>query len=154
MGGDDLFKRNRTTRMRRKTSIKDTRDRILIVCEGEKTEPQYFEGFGLTNETVVGTGRNTDSLVEYAISIKEKGRKIKENYDLLHFHYYDAAISREQYMIKLDSLLGMKYEKRCSKIFDMLFDKQDIAIKNAQRLLETYNALIPNRTSHQLRFIF
>jgi hypothetical protein len=46
--------------------------RFLIVCEGEKTEPNYFEGFRVPQLVVdtVGTGRNTLSLVEEAIRLK------------------------------------------------------------------------------------
>lgn len=35
--------------LRRRTAVRDERPRILIVCEGEKTEPNYFKGFRLTN---------------------------------------------------------------------------------------------------------
>ena len=46
------------------------RTRILIVCEGAKTEPNYFKRFPVAevfDVEVIGTGRNTDSLVEDAI---------------------------------------------------------------------------------------
>lgn len=46
------------------------RQSFLIVCEGEKTEPKYFEGFGLKSVIVKGLGRNTDSLMERAIQLK------------------------------------------------------------------------------------
>ncbi|MRG95069.1 RloB domain-containing protein [Polyangium spumosum] len=48
---------------------------FFIVCEGTKTEPQYFEGFRLPSISVkvVGTGRNTRSLVEEAIRRREEG---------------------------------------------------------------------------------
>lgn len=41
---------------------------ILIVCEGENTEPSYFKKFRLVTATVetVGEGRNTVSLVNRA----------------------------------------------------------------------------------------
>ncbi|HSN98576.1 MAG TPA: RloB family protein [Candidatus Nanopelagicales bacterium] len=44
---------------------------FLIVCEGEKTEPQYFRAFGLRSAEVVGTGKNTRSLVDEVIRLKE-----------------------------------------------------------------------------------
>lgn len=46
----------------------EVQERILIVCEGEKTEPNYFEkfeAFGL-DVKVLGTGKNTESLVNLA----------------------------------------------------------------------------------------
>lgn len=48
---------------------------ILIVCEGENTEPSYFEQFKLSLATIktVGKGFNTVSLVKQAISLSKKG---------------------------------------------------------------------------------
>lgn len=47
--------------------------RFLIVCEGAKTEPNYFNGFRVPQLAVdaVGTGHNTLSLVDEAIHIKD-----------------------------------------------------------------------------------
>lgn len=53
--------------------------RILIVCEGEKTEVNYFRGFPIKPEMVVdvqGIGSNTIRLVREAIRLKEHN-----NYD-------------------------------------------------------------------------
>lgn len=73
MGSDDLFKKMREDRKRKSLSrIENTRvlhRRILIVCEGEKTEPYYFRAFRIpTLEIVVkGEGKQADRLVEEAI---------------------------------------------------------------------------------------
>jgi len=50
------------------------RERFLIVCEGAKTEPNYFEGFRVPGRVVeiVGAGRNTLSLVDEAIRLKKE----------------------------------------------------------------------------------
>lgn len=51
------------------------RPTILIVCEGENTEPSYFRQFKLTSATIkpVGEGYNTISLVKRALKLsKEK----------------------------------------------------------------------------------
>lgn len=51
----------------------EVRQRFLIVCEGKKTEPQYFEQFrvpGLVVE-VNGIGMNTLSLVNKAMELRE-----------------------------------------------------------------------------------
>ena len=57
--------------------------KILIVCEGTKTEPNYFEAFKRLNHgttvydiEVKGLGANTTSVVDKAIDLKSKG-----NYD-------------------------------------------------------------------------
>ena len=48
---------------------------ILIVCEGENTEPSYFKQFRLSSATIksVGEGYNTISLVNRAIQIASQG---------------------------------------------------------------------------------
>lgn len=54
------------------------RQRILIVCEGENTEPSYFRKFKLSNATIkpIGEGYNTISLVERALELAKH-----ESYD-------------------------------------------------------------------------
>jgi hypothetical protein len=51
---------------------------ILIVCEGENTEPSYFNQFRITSAKVksVGEGYNTVSLVNRALALSQQG-----NYD-------------------------------------------------------------------------
>jgi hypothetical protein len=52
---------------------------VLILCEDEKSAKFYFDGFPIDRERyavqTVGTGRNTDSLVEEAIRRKGKAEK-------------------------------------------------------------------------------
>lgn len=52
--------------------------RFLIVCEGEKTEPNYFHSFRVPKNVIDirGLGDNTIRLVQAAIKIREEG-----NYD-------------------------------------------------------------------------
>jgi hypothetical protein len=47
------------------------RKTLLIVCEGTKTEPNYFRAFKLPSVEVVGTGKNTLRVVEDAIRLSE-----------------------------------------------------------------------------------
>lgn len=55
-------------RYRRRLDLRELLPRILIVCEGEKTEPLYFDRFKPRGARVIvkGTGCNTVSLVEEA----------------------------------------------------------------------------------------
>jgi hypothetical protein len=49
--------------------------RFLIVCEGKKTEPNYFTKFPIPPDSVIvveGIGANTDSLVKEALRLKAK----------------------------------------------------------------------------------
>jgi len=58
----------------RRTNHLEVRQRFLIVCEGEKTEPNYFEGFRVPKDVVVdiepGVGTHI-SVVRKAISLKD-----------------------------------------------------------------------------------
>lgn len=58
----------------RLVETRSLRKRFLIVCEGEKTEPNYFRGFRVPGRTVDirGVGYNTDSLVREAIRIMKQ----------------------------------------------------------------------------------
>jgi hypothetical protein len=61
----------RTSRNRQASIGKMTmRPRILIVCEGKKTEPNYFLGFRVTND-IYGTGLETIRVVEKAKEIND-----------------------------------------------------------------------------------
>ncbi len=83
---------------------------------------------------------------------------------LLHFHYYDAAMSRADYGNMLNNLLGMQYRKNRDDMYDLLRSRQVDAMRNAKRLLEQYNPSNPaldnpSTTVHLLveelnRFIF
>lgn len=73
MGSEDLAKRRRNERKERASKERELRaDSWLIVCEGTKTEPNYFKSLldyvnSISDKKikfkVVGTGRNTESLV-------------------------------------------------------------------------------------------
>ncbi len=51
------------------------RKKILIVCEGAKTEPLYFKGFRVAKDIcdIRGIGANTLSLVKTAENLRDKG---------------------------------------------------------------------------------
>jgi hypothetical protein len=54
-----------------------TRQHFLIVCEGEKTEPNYFKRFPLPPDSIVdvqGIGANTVSLVIEALRLKSEAK--------------------------------------------------------------------------------
>ena len=53
---------------------------------------------------------------------------------MLHFHYYDAALSREQYKEKLTGLLKKTYGKNNEEMYKLLEKRQGTVIKNARKL--------------------
>ncbi|MEN8905997.1 MAG: RloB family protein [Clostridiales bacterium] len=87
---DQLFKKRQGKKIKRAEFIKNIAPyRYLIVCEGEKTEPYYFEGIKkIINEKygnkivvknikterieIYGTGRNTENLVQYTIDKRRR----------------------------------------------------------------------------------
>jgi len=64
-------KRKTEPNFERPTPVLAEKPTILIVCEGENTEPSYFNQFKLSSATVksVGEGYNTVSLVNRAIQL-------------------------------------------------------------------------------------
>ena len=58
----------------RPAPTREEKQTILIVCEGENTEPSYFEQFRLSSARIkaIGEGYNTISLVEQATRLQEK----------------------------------------------------------------------------------
>ena len=75
MGSDDLFKRRKNARKERRSKAIELRnEQWLIVCEGAKTEPEYFRNLindvnDKSNKKVIceikGTGKNTETLVSH-----------------------------------------------------------------------------------------
>ena len=47
---------------------------------------------------------------------------------LLHFHFYNTGISRQDYQNMLTKLLGHEYKKNSETIYEKLKDKQQDAI--------------------------
>jgi hypothetical protein len=70
-----LYKRREASRSIRK---------VLILCEGIETEPNYFASFSIKDKLievqVEGAGRGKDSLVELAINKKIKAERKKESF--------------------------------------------------------------------------
>jgi len=177
MRQDNLFqKRTTLTRLENKRNLR----RFLIVCEGKKTEPNYFRKFPEKPEVydridIFGTGYNTTSLVNEAIRLKNEAQKRGEPYIevwcvfdkddfsvdqflaaiiiagknqikcaysieafelwyMLHFNFYDTALSRDQYKEKLTELLGKIYQKNDDGMYQLLKKRQNTAIKNARKL--------------------
>ena len=76
-----LFPAKGTADFRRIVGQRPKRRFYLIVCEGEETEPNYFEAIRrclpremVKRVTIQGTGRNTLSLVSYVETLVEKRR--------------------------------------------------------------------------------
>lgn len=72
MGTDNLHHKKRTGLFKReRKKIREYKNSILIVCEGERTEPEYFKKFPINNinVTTIGTGTSNITLIKDAITI-------------------------------------------------------------------------------------
>ena len=81
--GKTKKKDHRSASLTRRQSTREVKQSFLIVCEGVRTEPDYFKAFRMTAATVkaVGQAMNTTSLVSKAISIRDADQKKKRTYD-------------------------------------------------------------------------
>ncbi|MGF1571517.1 MAG: RloB family protein, partial [Sumerlaeia bacterium] len=72
---------------KRKYVIYPELKRFLIVCEGTKTEPNYFKSIGKTLSkntvkiTMEGAGQNTLSLLKHAFELFSKSQKSNDPFD-------------------------------------------------------------------------
>ena len=195
-----ILKRRAGKETKRAVGIKTKRKYYLIVCEGEKTEPNYFLSLKnslprgvleLVQVDIDGTGKNTLSIIDEAKKLRKKYenkylRKIDKtwavfdrdsfpasNFDnaifkgestkpkincawtneafelwyLLHFNYYNTAISRNQYQKLIEKEIiaksgnkNYKYQKNSKEMYNLLseFGNQKFAISNAEKLESLY----------------
>lgn len=182
-------KREAKAAKKRKVATRDKIVRFLVVCEGERTEPNYFKGLvkdrysEVRSEEIVGEGRSTCALVKKTEEIRhrlEYQRQLKfdrvwivfdkDNFNdfneaialaerkgfgaawsneafelwyLLHFIYLDAAISRADYISKLEAEIrrfegykDFKYRKNDEGIYSLLqkIGNEELAKDRAQKL--------------------
>lgn len=188
-------KRRAKAAKKRKVATRDKIVRFLIVCEGERTEPNYFRELvrdkysEVRAEEIVGEGRSTCSLVKRAEEIKttlEYQRQLKfdrtwvvfdkddfndfneaiklaneksfmsawsneafELWYLLHFVYLDAALSRSDYVKKLeneirknDNYKNYTYRKNDKNIYSILqrIGDEALAKMRAARLRKMFES--------------
>lgn len=62
---------------------------------------------------------------------------------LLHFRYSNAALSRRDYIDRLNALLGHEYAKNSETMYAELERSMPDALKNAERLLARYEPANP-----------
>lgn len=176
--------RHRRGDLQRGTRSRPPRPRFLIVCEGEKTEPYYFDDIrvrGRIPGKVKGIGESPVRVVKHAIKLMKENdyeqvwcvfdrdvfpeknfnealRLAKDNgievaysnkafelWYVLHFNYHQSATARHLYAEKLTELLGVAYEKNRLDMYERLEDRQETAIRNAERLLGIYDPPDPAR---------
>jgi homoserine dehydrogenase len=116
--------------------------KILILCEGKNTEPCYFESFPIDkNELeieVLGLGRNTDSLVEYAIEKKQEALNKGNRYYKIWCVFDRDSFSPQNYnrafeIVKKHNDIKIAYSNQAFEVWYWLhFDYCDSDISRDQ----------------------
>lgn len=196
---NEQLKRFKRQEQKRRQNIRTKRVYYLIICEGEATEPNYFEGLkqdlpkGVLTAyqiDIEGTVRNTQSLVDEALRLKTVyedntmrpvdklwvvfdkdsfsandfnaaiercnnnepvidcawSNEAFELWYLLHFHYYQNAMSRTQYQGLIEDNLRLfigenyQYEKNSTEMYELMKKHGNIdnAIRNSIRLSKVF----------------
>lgn len=103
-----VVRRGRTQRdLRRRERPEDRREfyqRVLIVCEGTRSEFNYFSGLvdeyrlSTVNVRVKGVGKDPSALVQEAIDLQRRERELDEEYDQIYcvfdrdrHHHFETA---------------------------------------------------------------
>ncbi len=128
MGSDDLFHkrkaRSNEENKRRKASRKPY-DRVLIVCEGEKTEPFYFEELrenyelDTANIEIDGSGGSSPiNVVTYAQELFEKDKLTGEIYNKIYCVFdRDSHTSYDEAILKVKQInRTLKKEDKDSEV--------------------------------------
>lgn len=83
-------KPRRQDQLRRKGPKREPYDRVLIVCEGSKTEPWYFQALknqyrlSTANVEIYASGSDPSSLVNKAKSLRDDEKRRGDRYDLVY----------------------------------------------------------------------
>ena len=83
-------KPRRHGQLRRRGPKREPYDRVLIVCEGSKTEPLYFQALkdrsrlSTANVEITGSGSDPSSLVNKAKSLRDEEKRRGDQYDAVY----------------------------------------------------------------------
>ena len=133
--------RNTSDYLRRQTKTRETRKRFLIVCEGEKTEVNYFKAFTVPKKievTVRGEGKNSLSLVNKAIQIIDN-LKQDDSFDQIWCVFDKDNCSKEQFNqaegLAKQKNIKIAYSNEAFEIWFILhFQYLDIATSRSEYL--------------------
>lgn len=104
------------------------RNRILILCEGQATEPNYFRKFpvdiDLVELDVRGAGANTLSLVSEAIRLGEKAAKGNRPYNqiwcVLDRDAFPAGNFNAAFRVAAENRIRIAYSNQCFELWYFL----------------------------------
>lgn len=133
--------RNTSDYLRRQTKTRETRKRFLIICEGEKTEVNYFKAFTVPKKIEVrvkGEGKNSLSLVNKAIKIIDNVNK-DDSFDQIWCVFDKDNCSKEQFNqaegLAKENNIKIAYSNEAFEIWFILhFQYLDIATSRSEYL--------------------
>jgi len=132
-----IWQREVTYANRRAEKKLHIRKRILIVCEGKKTEPNYFKKFPVDTKiveiNVQGDGANTLSLVESAVKLKDKAELAGKQYNQIWCVFDRDSFFKgnfnEAFKVARKSRISIAYSNQCFELWYLLhFCFSDAAI--------------------------
>lgn len=147
----------RTSEQRRVDS-QEIKERFLIVCEGEETEPNYFRNFRMPGRVVEikGTGYNTLSLVDEAIWLKQEKeaealRRGESAYDQIWCVFDRDSFGADAFnnAIRRAQAVGFQvaYTNQAFELWYLLhFDDHQAALDRTQ-----YGGILKDRLGHTYR---
>lgn len=119
MGSEDLFHKRKakgTKDLARKKSKRAAYDKVLIVCEGKKTEPLYFKDarnyhkLNTLNIQVEGIGKDPLTLVKHAQALCIEEDRLGDPYDRVFCVFdKDQHTTYEQALVLVENI-GLKGE--------------------------------------------
>ena len=110
-----MSKRSPRTQLGKKVPIRQPYDRVLIVCEGKKTEPNYLQELcnqyklSTANIEIVPGSADPRELVEKALELAKQEKLKKDRYESIycvfdrdsHVHFEDASSKANSNSIRL-----------------------------------------------------
>ncbi|MBF0466770.1 MAG: RloB domain-containing protein [Nitrospirae bacterium] len=104
--------RRQMNNLKRKQNYRKVSKTILIVCEGEKTEKNYFESFrkdlhnsliNIQDVKIIGTGYNTCSLVQKAKDLRIELKKEGKDFEITWVVFDKDSFASENFNKAIDS---------------------------------------------------
>ena len=137
---------------RRKVAIRNVSVSFLIVCEGERTEPNYFKALikdrysDIREVTIEGKGQGTVSLIKETIAIRDKSNKEFDRvwavFDKDDFNDFNNAIQ----LAKKNHILCAWSNESFELWYYLHFQYLDTGISRSQ-YIEKIEREIQNRTN-------
>ena len=148
-----LWKKRRDSFPRRRGKRGKPKDRILIICEGEKTEPNYFRGFRVSSARIIikGLGCDPFSLINFASDEKNIAKDEGEEYQQVWCVFDRDSFPAQNFNNAINKAkrhgIKVAYSNEAFEIWYILhFNYIDSAISRDQ-----YSTILKKNLGHQYK---